>query len=83
VLRLFGVATTNPAGKLSVNATPFSARPEFGFVMVKVNEVLAFSVMLVVPKAFVIDGGSATVRLAVAVFPVPPLLEVTLPVVLV
>src|SRR5689334_17577396 len=39
--------------------------------------------MLAAPKALVMDGGAATVRFAVAVLPVPPLVEVTAPVVLV
>jgi len=39
--------------------------------------------MLAAPKAFVIVGGVATVKLAEAVLPVPPLVEVTFPVVLV
>jgi hypothetical protein len=34
-------------------------------------------------KLLVIEGGPLTVRFAVAVLPVPPLLEVTFPVVLV
>ena len=55
----------------------------FGLLSVKVNEVLAPTKMLDAPKALVIVGGVATVRLAVAVLPVPPLVEVTLPVVLV
>src|SRR6266853_736268 len=51
--------------------------------MVKLSEVVPFSGMLAAPKAFVMVGGEATVRLADAVFPVPPFVEVTLPVVLV
>ena len=39
--------------------------------------------MLAAPNALVIDGGVATVKLAEAVLPVPPLVEVTFPVVLV
>jgi hypothetical protein len=39
--------------------------------------------MLAAPNALVIDGGAATVRSAEAVLPVPPLVELTLPVVLV
>src|SRR5579862_3026849 len=39
--------------------------------------------MLAAPNAFAIVGDAATVRLAVAVFPVPPLVELTVPVVLV
>src|ERR1041384_4314972 len=83
LLSPFGVATTRPAGSVSLNVTPLSARLVFGLLMLKVNEVLAFSRMLAAPKAFVIVGGVPTVRFAVAVLPVPPLVEVTLPVVLV
>ncbi|MBZ5491583.1 MAG: hypothetical protein LAO76_11690 [Acidobacteriia bacterium] len=36
-----------------------------------------FSGMLAAPKASLIIGGAATARLAVAVFPVPPLVELT------
>src|ERR1051325_2637921 len=78
-----GVATTKPAGSVSLKATPVSAIDVFGFAMLKVSEVEAFSRMLAAPKAFVIVGGVATVKLAVAVLPVPPLVELTLPVVLV
>ena len=38
-----GVATTRPAGRLSVNARPVSARLVFGFVMLKVSDVVPFS----------------------------------------
>src|SRR6478736_1788852 len=51
--------------------------------MVNVSDVVPFSGMLAAPKALVIDGGEATVKLAEAVLPVPPLVEVTLPVVFV
>ena len=79
----FGVATTKPAGRLSVKATPLNATFVFGFVMVKLNEVDPFNGMLAAPKDLVIVGGVATVRFADAVLPVPPLVEVTLPVVFV
>jgi hypothetical protein len=78
-----GVATCRPAGRVSVNATPVSARFVFGLLMLKVNDVLAFSRMLAAPKVFVIVGGVPTVRFALAVLPVPPFVEVTLPVVFV
>jgi hypothetical protein len=71
LLRPFGVATTKPAGKLSVKATPFNARLAFGFERSKVSEVFAFRAILTAPKAFVIDGAVATVRFAEAVLPVP------------
>src|SRR5689334_20391007 len=83
LLRVGGVATTSPAGRLSVKATPVSERLVFGLLMVKVSEVVPFSGIVAAPKAFVIVAGVATVRFAVAVLPVPPLVEVTLPVVLV
>lgn len=84
VLLRFGVeATTRPAGRLSVNAMPVSVSPVFGLLMLKVSEVVPFSGIVAAPNAFVILGGEATVRLADAVLPVPPLVEVTAPVVLV
>lgn len=53
VLFRFGVgATTRPAGKLSVNASPVAAAPAFGFWMVMVREVTPFSGMLAAPNAF-------------------------------
>src|ERR1051326_2455295 len=78
-----GVATTKPDGSESVNVTPVSAKLVFGLLMLKVNDVLAFSRMLAAPKALLIVGGVPTVRLALAVLPVPPFVEVTFPVVLV
>jgi hypothetical protein len=76
-------ATTKPAGKLSVNATPLRGLKEFGLVMVKLSVLLAFSAMLVGLNDLVMVGGLTTVRLVVAVLPVPPLVELTFPVVLV
>src|SRR5882724_3678179 len=76
----FGVATTKPAGRLSVKATPVSPMVLMaGLVMVKVKLVEPFSEIVAAPKALVMVGGVATVMLALAVFPVPPLVEVTLP----
>ena len=83
LVKPFGVATTRPAGSESLNATPLRASVVFGLLMLKVSDVELFRRMLAAPKALVIVGGVATVRLAEAVFPVPPLVEVTLPVVLV
>jgi hypothetical protein len=83
LVRLGGVATTRPAGKLSVNAIPVRVNAAFGFWMLKLRLVVPFSRMLAAPKALAITSGLPTVRLAVAVLPVPPLVEVTLPVVLV
>lgn len=51
--------------------------------MVKVNEVVPFKGMEAAPKDLMMTGGvEDTLRLAEAVPPVPPLIEVTLPVVL-
>src|SRR5262249_30723923 len=83
LVRLGVEATTRPAGRLSVKATPFSVTFVFALVMLNVSEVVPFNGMLAAPKALVMLGGLATVRFAVAVLPVPPLVEVTAPVVLV
>src|SRR5258708_1335717 len=78
-----GVATTRPAGRLSVKATPVSGIVlAAGLVIVKLSEVEPFSAMAAAPNDLVMVGGVATLMLAVAVLPVPPLVEVTLPVVL-
>src|SRR5260370_680052 len=78
----FGVATPKQAGRLSVKATPVSGMGLIaGLVMVKVSEVEPFNGMLAAPKALVMVGGVTTTRFAVAVLPVPPLVEETLPVV--
>src|SRR6476646_5881398 len=76
-------ATTRPAGRLSVNAIPVSEVVVFGLEMLKVSDVVPFSGITAAPKALVMVGGVATLKFAEAVFPVPPLVEVTLPVVLV
>ena len=84
LVNALGVATTRPAGRLSVKATPVSAIVlAAGLVMVKVREVDPFRAIEAAPNALVIVGAEATVRLAVAVLPVPPLVELTAPVVLV
>jgi hypothetical protein len=75
-----GVATTIPAGSVSVNATPVSAKVlADGLVRVKVRVEFPFRGTVVGLNAFAIVGGKATVRLAEAVFPVPPLVELTAP----
>ena len=83
LFRLLGVATTNPAGKLSVKAIPVSVTAAFGLVTLKVKEVVPFSGIVAAPNVLVIVGGLTTVKFAVAVFPVPPLVELTAPDVLV
>src|ERR1700682_5059776 len=78
----FGVATTRPTGKVSVNATPFSGTAlAGGLVMVIVSEVVPFSGIPVAPNALAIDGGATTSILADAGPPVPPSADVTVSVV--
>ena len=72
-----GVETTNPAGKVSVKAMPVKPPTEFGFVTIKPRLVLPPTPRVAAPKLFMIVGGLTTVTLAVAVFPVPPLVDVT------
>src|SRR5215469_15231982 len=76
-------ATTSPAGRLSTKARPVSAVLTFGFWIEKTSVVEAFSGMLAAPNAFAIVGALMTARLAEDELPVPPLVDVTLPVVLV
>ena len=77
------VATVNPAGKVSLNATPVKVTVVFGFVMVKVNVVLLPNGMLATAKLLLMVGGATTVTVAVFdVAPVPPSVEVIAPVVL-
>src|SRR5258708_902816 len=73
----FGVATTTPAGRLSVNAIPLSALAVFGFVMVKLSVLFVFSGTLIGLKALLMVGGATTMRLAVPVLPLPALPELT------
>jgi len=76
-------ATCKPDGKLSVTATPLKAVPVFGLVMVKVRVEVPLTATLVGEKALVMLGGATTVSVAVLlVAPVPPLVELTAPVVL-
>ena len=72
-----GVATTKPAGNVSVNATPVREVLALEFVIVKLREVDAFRAIVPAPNVLVIEGGERTVKVAVEVFPVPPLVELT------
>jgi len=84
VLVRFGVAAiTSPAGRLSVNDSPVRLTFVLGLLMLMVSDVVPFSGILVAPKPLVTVAGDATVRVAVLlVAPVPPLVELTAPVVL-
>jgi hypothetical protein len=57
VVRLPGVDTTSPAGRLSVNARPFTDRAPSVFVMVKLKLVEPFRGIVVAPNAFTMEGG--------------------------
>src|SRR5882672_10384508 len=66
-------ATVSPAGNVSVNATPVKATAfAAGFVIVNVNEVVAFTEIAEGLNTFAIAGGATTLTLAEAVPPVPP-----------
>ena len=82
LLALGDAATASPAGKLSVKPSPLNG-VAFGFTSVNVSVVVPFNGTLVAPNALLIVGTAATVRFALAVLPVPPLVEVTAPVVFV
>src|SRR5947207_1484213 len=76
-------ATVSPVGNVSVNATPAKGSTfPAGLVIVKVRLVVPFPTILLGLKTLAIDGGASTFTLADAVPPVPPSLDVTLPVVL-
>jgi hypothetical protein len=78
------LATVKPAGSVSVNATPVNAKAlAAGFVIVNCSAVVPFTTIVEGLNALAIEGGEPTVRFAVAVFPVPPLVDDTFPVVLV
>src|SRR5262249_22065539 len=80
----FGVPTTRPAGRVSVNAIPLSAVATFGFVSVKERVVVAFSAMLPAPNALLKFGEVTAATLMVAVLlvaPVPTWVEEIAPVV--
>ena len=59
-----GVATTRPAGKLSVNAIPVRLETVLLLVIVKVRLVTPFNGTVAAPNALVMLGGLMTVRLA-------------------
>src|SRR5262249_14511082 len=59
--KLFGVATTNPAGSVSVKPTTVSGSGfAAGFVIVKVKLVVLFKLIVLRAKCLAIDGGAST-----------------------
>ena len=78
------LVTVSPVGSVSLKPTPVNeAGLPVGLVTVNVSEVVALGEMAVGLNDFAIEGGPSTLRLADAVKPLPPLVEVTAPVVLV
>lgn len=77
-------AITRPVGNVSLKATPVRAAAlDTGFVIVKVSVVVPFTPIEGAPKALLIVGGATEFRVAVLLaVPVPPLVELTAPVVL-
>jgi len=75
--------TKTPAGRVSVNPMPVSGMLLFGLVIRNVSVLLLFTGMLVGLKDLTMLGGAATISVAEAVRPVPPLVELTAPVVFV
>jgi len=82
LLTPLGLATDIPAGNWSKKLMPCSVTTELGLLMMKVRVVAAFAEITDAPNALLMVGGKATLTLAEAVFPVPPLVELTLLVVL-
>jgi hypothetical protein len=68
-----GVATTKPAGRLFTNETPFCATPE---LMSNVRLVVPFTGIVDAPKdGVIVIGGGRTVKVSVAEFPQPPVVD--------
>ena len=72
----FAVSVT-PAGNVSVKATPVNATVVFGLLIVKVRVDVPPATMGFGEKDLLIEGGATTVIDALAVFPVPPFVDVT------
>ena len=78
-------ATVMPSGNVSVNPTPVTVVPDatlFGLVIVNVNVELPPGIVFAGANALAITGGATTVNVGVLlVVPVPPSVEVIVPVV--
>jgi hypothetical protein len=73
----FGVATTSPAGNVSVKPIPVSGADAFGLLRLIVSDVPPFSAIVAAPNTFAIVGGPSTVTDAFEVFPAPTVVELT------
>ena len=94
LLKALGDATTRPAGRLSVKAIPVrvtgllgatrpqlgSAGSQLGLVMVKLSKDVPPCTVVAGTNSLLMVGGLATIKVADAVPPVPPLVELTAPV---
>jgi len=78
----FGDAITTPVGRVPVNAIPFNVELMLGLWTLKLSALLVPTVIELGLKDCAITGGLITVMLAEAVLPVPPSVELTLPVTL-
>ena len=65
----------DPAGRLSVKATPLIVRFAFVLLSVKVRLVVPFRGIVAAPNAFAMVGGLMTVMLADDVLPLPASVE--------
>src|SRR5205809_967643 len=79
VVVLSGVATIRPVGNTSLNWTPVSVVVLFGLPIMNVSVEVPFSGITFGVKVSPMVGGAITVRLALAVLPVPPLVELSAP----
>ena len=77
VLGFPGVATTKPAGRLSVKVIPLSVWFWLVLLTVKVRLVVPFSGIVDAPKLFTMCGGLMTLTVSDAVLPLPASVEVT------
>lgn len=75
-------ANFTPPGRVSVKAIPLNALVVLGLVTVKLRVLLLFRATVLGPNDLLIVGGAITVRVSVAVPPVPPSVELTVLVVL-
>jgi len=82
VLAPFGFCTTNPLGNVSEIVTPVRVTVSGLVIVIVINELTPVPT-LVGEKVLVTVGGLLTIRLALAVKPFPPLVELTAPVVFV
>lgn len=75
LFKLFGLATTKPAGRLSVKARPLRVVFLSGLLMVNVRLVVPFNGTEAAPNALTMAGGLVTVRMAEDVLPFPAAVE--------